>query len=185
MTEGDLAALIGSRLCHDLANPLGAIGNGVELLQMTQPPAPELELLAEAVKGAQARLQLFRLAFGAARDDQTVSPQQIDAALTGLEGRLSLRSDITGALPRPRARRLMLAVLCAETALAWGGTITVTETGVLAEAPRLRLDDGVWQALAAGAPPRDVVSAQVHFVLLAAGGPVTVEAGDTALRLTV
>ena len=30
-----LADLIGSRLCHDLVNPLGAIGNGVELIEMT------------------------------------------------------------------------------------------------------------------------------------------------------
>ena len=30
----DLAALIGSRICHDLISPIGAIGNGVELLMM-------------------------------------------------------------------------------------------------------------------------------------------------------
>jgi hypothetical protein len=30
----DIAALIGSRICHDLISPIGAIGNGVELLMM-------------------------------------------------------------------------------------------------------------------------------------------------------
>ena len=28
----DLAALIGSRICHDLISPIGAITNGLELL---------------------------------------------------------------------------------------------------------------------------------------------------------
>ncbi len=35
IAAGDLAALLGSRLCHDLVSPLGAIGNGVELLEMS------------------------------------------------------------------------------------------------------------------------------------------------------
>lgn len=32
--DPDLTALLGSRICHDLISPLGAIGNGVELLSM-------------------------------------------------------------------------------------------------------------------------------------------------------
>ena len=31
----DLAVLLGSRLCHDLVSPLGAIGNGLELLELS------------------------------------------------------------------------------------------------------------------------------------------------------
>src|SRR6056297_806221 len=45
-----LADLIGSRLCHDLSNPLGAIGNGVELLDLTgAAQGPELDLVRDAV----------------------------------------------------------------------------------------------------------------------------------------
>ncbi len=41
----DLIALVGSRICHDLVSPLGAIGNGVELLAMAGAmPGPELAL---------------------------------------------------------------------------------------------------------------------------------------------
>ncbi|MCL4674724.1 MAG: hypothetical protein KJZ59_01530, partial [Pararhodobacter sp.] len=80
-----LAAMIGSRLCHDLVSPLGAIGNGVELLQMTQAPTPELDLVSEAVKTAQSRIRLFRLAFGVADDAQSVRPETVIEALSALE----------------------------------------------------------------------------------------------------
>src|SRR5690606_36320108 len=77
----DLGALVASRICHDLVNPLGAIGNGVELLALTTgfgPAAgpqgaslqgtaggsPELALIAESTTHAAARARLFRLAFG-------------------------------------------------------------------------------------------------------------------------
>lgn len=35
ITPLDLSALIGSRICHDLISPLGAIANGVELMALT------------------------------------------------------------------------------------------------------------------------------------------------------
>jgi len=59
--------LIGSRICHDLISPLGAIGNGVELLTMSgTSTAPEISLIAESVENANARIRFFRIAFGAA-----------------------------------------------------------------------------------------------------------------------
>jgi histidine phosphotransferase ChpT len=73
--EVDLCALIGSRLCHDLVSPVGAIGNGVELLSMEGAGAPmpagaaELSLVRESVENAQARLRFFRIAFGDAAPD--------------------------------------------------------------------------------------------------------------------
>lgn len=125
MTPSDntLAALIGSRLCHDLVSPLGAIGNGLELLQMMQAPSAEMDLVGEAVKVAQARIRLFRLAFGVATPDQQVNPTELERALHALtaNGRITLQSQVADPLPRLAARRLALAALCAETSLAWGG----------------------------------------------------------------
>ena len=47
--------LIGSRICHDLISPLGAIGNGVELLSMTGTgAAPEMALISETLHAASA-----------------------------------------------------------------------------------------------------------------------------------
>jgi histidine phosphotransferase ChpT len=65
--QPDLAALIGSRICHDLISPIGAIGNGVELLLMeASGKGPELSLISESVAAANARIRFFRVAFGAA-----------------------------------------------------------------------------------------------------------------------
>lgn len=183
----DLAALIGSRLCHDLVSPLGAIGNGLELLRMTQPSSPELDLVEEAVKVAQARVRLFRVAFGAASQDQTIRGRELTEALNALSanGRITVACDVPDALPRIAARRLCLAALCAETAMAWGGTITVEVDGLRAEAARLKLDDGLWHSLAQSQVPEDISSATVHFALLAESGPVTLDLGETGLTIKI
>lgn len=172
----DLAALVGSRLCHDLVSPVGAIGNGLELLRMVSEPSPELALIADAVAAAQARLRLFRLAFGAASPDQSVRPGDLEESLAALGGnsRIRLACDLPRPLPRPEARRLALAALCVETACARGGVIRVTPARVEAEGPRLIRTPALWEALAQGLPPPDLAASSVHFALLAASGPVEV-----------
>jgi histidine phosphotransferase ChpT len=76
----DLVALVGSRIAHDLANPLGAIANGVELLALTgQGNSAELQLITESVANATARIKAFRIAFGAAPPGQTVKAADIAA----------------------------------------------------------------------------------------------------------
>ena len=70
----DLAALIASRICHDLISPLGAIGNGVELLAMEPGGTrPEMALISESVANANARIRFFRICFGQASSDQRIS----------------------------------------------------------------------------------------------------------------
>lgn len=184
-SDGEWAALVASRLCHDLVSPLGAIGNGLELLRMTQAASPELDLMANATTSALARLRLFRLGFGAALDGQDVAAATMTEALSALGERIELRTELPSSLPRAQARRLVLAALCAESALAWGGVLTVWTNGVRAAAERMKLDARLWQALAAGQPPAASVAATVHFALLSASGPVTVETGDTTLSISL
>lgn len=181
----DLAALVGSRLCHDLVSPLGAIGNGLELLQMSMEPSPELALVAEAVASAQARLRLFRLGFGAAFAGQSVAMTDLKQAFAALEtsGRIRVQVALTAPLPRPQARRLALAALCAESALARGGQISVTPGQIEAQGPRLRLEAPLWESLRTGQPSPETTGASVHFALLAASGPVAVETGEDWLSL--
>lgn len=65
----DLAALISSRLCHDVISPVGAIVNGLEVLEEEKDPAMReiaLDLVKKSAQQASARLQFARLAFGAA-----------------------------------------------------------------------------------------------------------------------
>lgn len=48
----DLAALVSSRICHDLISPIGAINNGLELLNMSglAHDGPEIQLIGDSVK---------------------------------------------------------------------------------------------------------------------------------------
>ena len=49
--NADLAGLVGSRLCHDLISPIGAIGNGLELLELSgSAPTEEIALIRASVR---------------------------------------------------------------------------------------------------------------------------------------
>ena len=65
----DLAALLCSRVCHDVISPVGAIVNGLEVLEDDNDASMRdfaLDLIQKSAKQASARLQFARLAFGAA-----------------------------------------------------------------------------------------------------------------------
>src|ERR1043165_8855042 len=65
----DLAALLCSRVCHDLISPVGAVVNGIEVMEDDadeQTKAFAVELIKKSATTASARLQFCRLAFGAA-----------------------------------------------------------------------------------------------------------------------
>lgn len=181
----DLTALVGSRICHDLISPLGAIGNGMELLQMSagRVAGEELALISDSVERANARIRLFRLAFGAATAEAEVPGREISEVLQGYYdgGRLSARADTPAALPRLSAKIALLAALCAETALPRGGQIMLGFPGtgieLVAEGARLTLAPDLWTPLVQGrAPQAELRAAEVQFALL----PIAaVEAGRT------
>jgi histidine phosphotransferase ChpT len=61
----DLAALLCSRVCHDVISPVGAINNGLELLDEGGADADAMELIRTSALNASVRLKFARLAFGA------------------------------------------------------------------------------------------------------------------------
>lgn len=177
IAAGDLAQLLGSRLCHDLVSPLGAIGNGVELLEMSPEfpgidASPELRLIAESVSSARGRIQVFRVAFGLAQGDQRVSRAGLAQLLDGFSshGKMAVTLDAEGDFPRAETRMLMLAMMCLETAMPWGGRVTVLHgpSGwrLVAAASRTRTDPPLWAWLGGGVP-RSPQPSEVHFPLLA------------------
>lgn len=194
--QPDLADLLASRICHDLISPVGAIGNGVELIELAGGQGgPELQLIAESARNASARLRLFRIAFGAARPQQSVAGAEMAAILGAVYGgpRLRCHWQAADGMPRPLARLVALAVLCLESALPGGGEITV-ETGggswkVTARGPGVRLDEPLLRQLEGEAPAPEVPdAAHVQFALApraaaACGRRISVEKGDDALRL--
>jgi histidine phosphotransferase ChpT len=69
LTALDLAALLCSRVCHDAVGPVGAIVNGLELLEEDKSAEAQemsLDLIRKSARQASARLQFARIAFGAA-----------------------------------------------------------------------------------------------------------------------
>lgn len=168
----DLSQLVGSRLCHDLVNPISAISNGLELLALSgTAPSPELELIGDAVKDALARIRFFRIAFGAARPGETLSARELREVLFGIygAGRQEVQWQVAGDLPRRDAKLAFLMLNVAETAFPLGGTLTISDEGgwhLTGTGRKLSVDDPYWQALATpgfvAAPP----PAKVQFALL-------------------
>ncbi|KGJ04772.1 histidine phosphotransferase [Paracoccus halophilus] len=178
MAAEHLAALVSSRLCHDLVSPLGAIGNGLELLELSGDfpgiaKSGEMMLIAESVEVARARVRWFRVAFGHAAPDQRLSGAELQALLADVEkgGRIRIRLDAEGDLPRIEARLILLALMCLESAMPWGGSVLICRGAsgwrLVAEASRTKLDPALWSWLDTEPDRRPAPgSAEVQFPLL-------------------
>lgn len=173
----DLTALLGSRICHDLISPLGAIGNGVELMMMSAAAAgPELTLISESVSNANARIRFFRIAFGAAEPGQSVSRTEILSILDGMTrgGRLTIDWPLPADLARRDVKLVFLLIQCVEVALAYGGRLAIRPAAeapgwtLEATAPRLRVDPALWSRLMRRDASADLEPAHVQFALAAA-----------------
>lgn len=183
--NANLAALIGSRICHDLISPVGAVGNGLELLQMMPgTTGPEIDLIADSVAAARTRILFFRVAYGMAMPDQMLGRAEITGLLADMDrgGRVRIAWAVAEDLPRPEVRLAFLALQCVEAAMPWGGTVRFTRAGdrwaVTATATRLRIDHALWGNLSLERPDCRVAPAEVQFALL----PVLL--ADQARRLT-
>lgn len=192
----DLAALLGSRICHDLISPIGAIGNGVELLMLEGGPAtPEVALISESVAHANARVRFFRIAFGAAGRDQRIGRAEVQDILAAMTrgGRIALEWEGPADLSRREVKLAFLLVLCLETALPQGGCIRV-ERGdsrwtLSGDGPRLRIDPDLWEVLSNPTALTEIGPAQVHFLLVQEETTrqhrrLTVETAEAAVKLT-
>ena len=138
----DLAALLCSRVCHDLISPVGAIVNGLEVLEDDNDEETKtfaLDLIKKSATTASARLQFCRIAFGAAGsagaqidlgDAETVARGLIEDDKTKLTWNLP-----RVLLPKNRVKLLLNMLLIAGQTIPRGGTLTVDPIG--------RGDDGV------------------------------------------
>lgn len=168
----DLSAVLIARLCHDLASPLGAIGNGVELLEMVHgADGPELQLVAASVRLATARLRMFRFAFGPALADQMSGAAEVRALLHAQEetARFWAQYDIDADVPRAHVKALLLGLMCMETALPWGGNVRISSNldgyQLVARADRMRIDLALWSALQTPCAAIAPTAATIQFTL--------------------
>ncbi len=169
----DIPALVASRLCHDLISPIGAIANGLELLQLAGlPEGPEFELLRDSVESANARVRFFRIAFGRADGGQPIAQAEIRSILGGLtrSGRMALDWQAEGAAAREELKLVFLLIQCLETAMPHGGRIIVeNEAGqwhLTARGERLSIEPETWEMLVGGAGAQGVPPSLVQFLLV-------------------
>ncbi len=168
-----IAALIGSRICHDLISPVGAITNGIELMALSgADQSPEMALVAASAANANARIRLFRLAFGMASEGQRTSADEIRTILKDVyaDSRIAVDWQPEGDFARASAQAALLAVLCAETAVGLGGEITVKHANdsweIVATATQLKADPDLWAGLSNPANLPDIAPRDVQFMLL-------------------
>lgn len=168
-----IAALIGSRICHDLISPIGAITNGIELMALSgADQSPEMALVAASAANANARICLFRLAFGMTSEGQRIAADEIREILKNVysDSRIAVEWHPDGDFVRAIAQAALLAVLCAESAVGLGGKITVREKNdswkIAASGPRLKVDPNLWAKLSDPNASADIAPCDVQFALL-------------------
>lgn len=129
----DLAALLCSRVCHDVISPVGAIVNGLEVLEEEKDAEMRgfaLDLIKKSARTASARLQFCRLAFGAAGSAgaaiDTGDAEQVARGLFADE-RTKLEWDAPRVLmPKNKVKLVLNLCLIAAAAIPRGGVIKVT-----------------------------------------------------------
>ena len=132
----DLAALLCSRVCHDLISPVGAIVNGLEVLEEEKDEATKefaLDLIKKSARTASAKLQFCRIAFGAAGsagaqidlgDAETIARGFLEDEKTKLAWNLPRALS-----PKNRVKLLLNMLVIAGQAIPRGGRISVDPVG--------------------------------------------------------
>jgi histidine phosphotransferase ChpT len=128
----DLAALLCSRVCHDVISPVGAIVNGLEVLEEDNDASMQefaLDLIRKSANQASARLQFARLAFGAAGSaGASIDVGDAETVAKGMfqDDKISLTWSAPRVLmPKNRVKLLLNLVMLATNAIPRGGSIDV------------------------------------------------------------
>ncbi|MEZ5789398.1 MAG: histidine phosphotransferase family protein [Nitratireductor sp.] len=157
----DLGALLCSRVCHDIISPVGAISNGLELLDEDSDAETKeiaMGLIRSSATNASARLQFARIAFGAAgsagSDIDTGDAENVARGYFANEKKMTLEWEGQRALmPKNKVKLLLNLLLVGMGAIPRGGVVraqiedpngtpklTVTSTGTSARVPHVFLD---------------------------------------------
>lgn len=161
-SELEFAALISSKICHDVISPVGAIANGLEVMADDDDETMRehaLELVRKSATQASAKLQFARLAFGAAgsagaqidlNDAQRVSQGIIEGGKHTLTW-----AGPAATLPKNQVKLLLNMISIALSTLPRGGTIDVVivldgelpNFVVRCNGPMARIPDGLNELL--------------------------------------
>ena len=200
-----VAELLASRLCHDLVGPIGAVGNGMELMadEGLGMADDALDLATRSAGQATAILQFFRLAYGqaGARVDGGFATLR-NIARSYLEHHkctLDWAGEVEPpAVPEDSGKLILNLLALAGEGLPRGGNVTVCVAGqgpLTLEVTAVGADAGLREEIARGLgndlPIEDLTARAVHgyFTRLVAerlGGSLTAEVpAEEALRFSV
>lgn len=201
LSASDLAALLCSRVCHDIISPVGAINNGLELLDEGGADEDAMRLIRASARNASARLQFARIAFGAAGSaGMQIDTGDAEAVAKGFIANEKPELEWHGEralLPKNRVKLLLNLILVANAAIPRGGKLTIRlldlQTNprfeLVAQGPMMRvparfleLHSGMKQE-----EPIDAHSIQPYYTLLLAqeaGMTISIHAGTEDIRLT-
>jgi histidine phosphotransferase ChpT len=203
-SQTDLAAMLCSRLCHDMLSPVGALANGLELLAEEQDPemrARCMELLEQSARISTDKLKFFRLAFGAAGGFGEAIPideaQAVINALAADNKRVTINWAIAEpSLPKPAVKVLLNLAQISLDALVRGGTLDIgaerrdgaVEIVARARGDRIAFDETIGRALQGDLPDYEITSrtAAAHMIALVAEeleGGLQYKLGDGVLVL--
>lgn len=131
----ELAALVSSRICHDVVGPVGAIFNGLEVLEDDDDEQVQkyaMDVIRRNTKNAWARLEFARLAFGAAGSAGAEIPfnkiQDLSNAILEEKHKIDWSSE-HDFLPKGYAKVILNLVVIAVTSIPRGGKINLSITG--------------------------------------------------------
>ncbi|WP_333794363.1 histidine phosphotransferase ChpT [Hyphomicrobium sp.] len=137
-TDLELAALISSKICHDVIGPVGAIYNGLEILNEDddeEAQAYALSVIRNVTEQASARLQFARFAFGAAGSAGALidlgTAEQISRGFIGQGKHKLVWKGIAGHMAKDKVKLLLNLIAVAVTALPRGGEIEVLMQGTI------------------------------------------------------
>ncbi len=132
----DVAALLCSRVCHDIIGPVAAIINGLELLEIDDDPEmakDAIDLIGKSAKSASAKLQFCRMAFGASGapggELDTGEGEAAARALIDTERTKLAWDGAPRKVPKDRLKAVLNLCLVAQSCVPRGGTVNVKIEG--------------------------------------------------------
>jgi histidine phosphotransferase ChpT len=134
----ELAALISSKICHDVIGPVGAIYNGLEILDEDNDAEAKtyaMDVIRNVTEQASAKLQFARFAFGAAGSAGALidlgTAEQISRGFVGNTKHKLAWTGLSGYMAKDKVKLLLNLVASAISSLPRGGDITVSMGGTL------------------------------------------------------
>ncbi|MDE2383738.1 MAG: histidine phosphotransferase [Alphaproteobacteria bacterium] len=182
LSDLDLAALLCSRVCHDVISPVGAIANGLELMDDAETDEEmkktALEMVKSSAKTATAKLKFCRIAFGASGSAGALIDMgeagEVARAFVG-EEKVKLEWNAPREnRPKQEVKLLLNMLLMAIAGIPRGGLVKVGVEGrafaVTAQGERAKINEGLAGALSGSAdlPSLDARLVQPYYARILA-----------------